>query len=78
MASGRGGGTGGRRCIVSPSRRADAACAEAGCYPAAASGSGATDRARRHFQQEALAFSTNDGYSLDVFVVGWHDEVTLS
>uniref|UniRef100_A0A0A9CJE0 ACT domain-containing protein n=1 Tax=Arundo donax TaxID=35708 RepID=A0A0A9CJE0_ARUDO len=26
--------------------------------------------------QEAHAFSTNDGYSLDVFVVvGWHDEV---
>ncbi|ONM31858.1 Protein kinase [Zea mays] len=25
--------------------------------------------------QEAHAFSTNDGYSLDVFiVVGWHDE----
>jgi UTP:GlnB (protein PII) uridylyltransferase len=27
--------------------------------------------------QEAHAFSTNDGYSLDVFVVvGWHDEET--
>jgi UTP:GlnB (protein PII) uridylyltransferase len=29
--------------------------------------------------QEAHAFSTNDGYSLDVFVVvGWHDEVFIT
>ncbi|KAL6846305.1 hypothetical protein ACP4OV_023753 [Aristida adscensionis] len=27
--------------------------------------------------QEAHAFSTNDGYSLDVFVVGWHDEFAI-